>query len=53
MKKHRYIYKGKEISTAKANALVVGTILFIGGMAFGLWAFMCVFASLFSDTPSL
>lgn len=45
MKKHRYIYKGKEISKAKVNAMMIGTVLFIAGMTAGLYAFMCLFIS--------
>lgn len=35
----RYYFKGKEISRAKANAMVIGACAGMVGAGFGLWIF--------------
>ena len=40
-------YKGKEISKARANLMVIGAYLGIAGTAFGLWACAVLFIGLF------
>ena len=44
----RYFYKGKEISRAKANAMVIGACAGMVGAGFGLWIFTLFLDALFS-----